>query len=197
MTGDTRQSWIRTVARGARYAVAAVFVTGIRRRNPGAVVNAAVSYLATFLPSLVGRYYGVEFRPWQRAYLNTGLLAHAVGMLGPYDDVWWWDHVTHVYSATLLGGLIHLSARHRNRDPTPRVLAGVLGAGALWELVEYAIHGASRRVGLEPLLVSYGRTDTLLDLLFDLVGALLVLAVGDRLVPASRRDGDQGSEDAG
>jgi hypothetical protein len=54
--------------------------------------------------------------------------------------------------------------------------------GLLWELVEYLVHVASRRVGLEPILVSYGRVDTLLDLLFNLVGAGLVLAFGDSLL---------------
>lgn len=165
-----------------------MFVAGFRRGDPGAVANALVSFAATSLPALVEWRYGVEFRPWQRLYLNAGMLAHAVGMLGPYEDVSWWDHVTHAWSATLVGGLVHVIARRGGRDPRPRVLAGVLGAGALWEVVEYAVHGVSRRIGLEPLLVPYGRRDTLLDLLFDLLGALLVLGSADRLLRNLVRD---------
>jgi hypothetical protein len=58
----------------------------------------------------------------------------------------------------------------------------VLGLGVLWEVVEYLAHGLSRRIGIEPVLVSYGRLDTVLDLLFDLLGALVVVALGDRLL---------------
>jgi hypothetical protein len=103
-------------------------------------------------------------------------------MLGPYDDVWWWDHLTHAYSATLLGGIVHVAARRRGSDPRPRVLAAVTVAGVLWELLEYVIHSVSRRLGLEPLLVSYGQYDVVFDIVFDLVGALLTLVFGDALL---------------
>jgi hypothetical protein len=170
------------VEHGLRTGIAATFVEGVRRRNPGAVVNAVVALGATYLPTVLEERCAVEFRPWQRVYVATAMLNHAVGMLGPYDDVWWWDHLTHMHSATLLGGLIHVVSRRRDADPRARVLVGVATMGLLWELVEYAIHVASRRVGLEPILVSYGRVDTLLDLLFNLVGAGLVLAFGDSLL---------------
>ena len=167
---------------GIRFAIVVVFVEGIRRRNPGAVVNAVVSFVATFLPRLLERRYDVAFRPWQRAYAATAMLTHAVGMLGPYDDVWWWDHLTHVHSATLLGGLAHVAGRRRGRDPRVRVLTAVTAGGVLWELLEYAIHLVARRLGVEPILISYGKRDTALDLGFNLLGALLVLAFGDRLL---------------
>ena len=184
----------REAVRASRYAILSVFLAGFRRRNPGAVVNAAVSFVVTYLPSVVEWRYGVRFRPWQRLYLNTGMLAHAYGMLGPYDDVWWWDHLTHTYSSTLVGGFVLVRYRRRGLDPRPRVVAAVLCVGVFWELLEYAIHGVSRRVGLEPLLIPYGPEDTLFDLVFDLVGALLVLAFGDRvfsnLVDETDRDPD-------
>ena len=168
--------------RGIRYAILAVFVVGFRRRNPGAVANAVVALAATSVPGVAERRYDVAFEPWQRAYLNAAMLTHAVGMLGPYDDVWWWDHLTHTHSATLLGGFDFTAARHRGRDPRPRVVAAVACAGVLWELGEYSVHATANRLELEPLLVSYGPRDTLFDLVFDLVGAVLVLLLGDRLL---------------
>jgi VanZ family protein len=110
------------------------------------------------------------------------MLTHAVGMLGQYDDIRWWDHLTHIHSSTLLGGLIHVLSRRLGVDPRLRVITGVATMGIIWELMEYIIHASSRRVGLEPILVSYSKVDTLLDLVFNLIGAALVLVFGDTLL---------------
>lgn len=182
MTRPTRTPGERAAERGIRCALLGVLVLGVRRRNPGAVVNALVALAATFLPGVVEWRYDVAFRPWQRAYAEAAMLTHAVGMLGPYEDTWWWDHLTHTHSATLLAGVVYVAARRRGRDPRPRVVAVVVAVGALWELVEHVIHAVARRLGLEPVLIPYGRTDTVLDLAFDLLGALLVLAFGDSLL---------------
>ncbi|NHN59294.1 MULTISPECIES: hypothetical protein [Halorussus] len=190
MSRSRRTAAARALERGLRYGIVAVFVEGFRRRNPGAVVNAAFSFAATFVPNAVERVWNVEFRPWQRVYASVAMLAHAIGMLGPYDDTWWWDHVTHTLSATLFAGVVHAAARRRGRDPRPRVLAAVVVVGVVWELLEYGIHAASERVGIDPLLVSYSRKDTLLDLCFNMLGAVLVLAFGDRLLRNFTRDAE-------
>ena len=167
---------------GIRVAIAAVWVEGVRRRNPGAVFNAVLALGATYLPDLIESRYDVEFCPWQRLYADSAMLTHAVGMLGPYDDVWWWDHLTHAHSATLLGGVVHVVARRRGRDPRPRVLGAVVATGVVWEVAEYTVHAVSTRLGFDPLLVSYGPRDTLVDLIFNLFGALAVVVLGDRLL---------------
>ncbi|WP_227377865.1 hypothetical protein [Haladaptatus halobius] len=184
----TISNWLEEGLRGA---IAAVFFEGIRCRNPGAIVNAVLAFAATYFPVVVEHQYGVTLRPWQRVYVKTGMLMHAVGMLGPYDDIWWWDHLTHTHSATILGGFIHVISRQRDRDPRPHVLAGVFAIGVLWELAEYAIHFLSRRMGLDPLLVSYGKKDTFLDIVFNLFGAFLVIVFADTFLEnLTQSDGD-------
>lgn len=178
----TPSSAAQEAERTIRCAIIAVLVAGFRRRNWGAVVNAALAVIGTSFPDVVEHRYDVEFLPWQRVYIATAMVMHAVGMLGPYDDTRWWDHLTHAYSATLFGGVVHVVTRRRDRDPRPRVLAAVGFVGVLWELMEYAIHVAADRLGLEPVLVPYGKKDTALDLCFDVLGALFVLAVGDRFL---------------
>lgn len=190
MTEITRFSAVRAAQRGTRGAIAAVIMAGFRRRNTGAVVNGLLAFVAAFLPRIVERECDVEFRPWQRLYTETTMLGHAVGMLGLYDDTWWWDHLTHVLSATVLGGFVHATACRRGRDPRPRVLAAIVGGGVLWELMEYAVHGVTDRLGLQPVLIPYSARDTLFDLVFDLVGALLVLAFGERSLRNFTRDID-------
>lgn len=168
--------------RGVRVGLIAVFVIGVRRRNFGAVTNAVGALLASYLPAAIEHRYDVTFQPWQRLYTTSATLTHAAGMLGPYDEVWWWDHITHTHTATILASIVYAHARHTGRDPRPRVIATVTIAGILWELLEYAIHRVARLVNLEPVLIPYGKRDTVLDLCFNLIGALLVLAFGDSLL---------------
>ena len=183
----------RQAERGIRCGLLAVLVVGLRRRNPGATVNAALAFAVTYLPDAFERQYDIEFQPWQRTYAESATLTHAVGMLGPYDDTWWWDHLTHTHSATLLSAIVYAAARRRGVDPRPRVLGAVVGAGLVWEMGEYVSHAVADRLGVEPVLVMYGGQDTLIDMCFNLLGALLVLAFGDRLLrnfterPADRR----------
>ncbi|MGM0397475.1 MAG: hypothetical protein ACQEQY_00645 [Halobacteriota archaeon] len=165
-----------------RMGLAAIVVEGIRKRNPGVVVNGLLAFQGAFLPPHLERRFGVEFRPWQRIHVETAMVTHAFGMLGPYDDIWWWDHLTHIHSSTLLGGLIHVHSRRSDEDPRQRIITGTAIMGILWEIMEYIIHAVSRRIGLEPILVSYSARDTALDLVFNLVGAVLVLLFGDTLL---------------
>jgi len=169
------------VETGLRLAIIAVLTEGLRRRDPAAVVNAVASLIGTQLPSAFERRTDVVIRPWHRGYVSGAMVAHAVGMLGPYDDVWWWDHLTHTLTATILGEAVHVIARERGSDPRPRVLGAVIGLGILWEVLEYVVHAGSRRVGLDPVLVRYSTTDTAFDLVFNLVGAGLVVLFGDRV----------------
>lgn len=182
MTPSTDSAVALDAERGVRVGLIAVFVIGVRRRNFGAVTNAVGALLASYLPAAIEHRYDVTFQPWQRLYTTSATLTHAAGMLGPYEEVWWWDHITHTHTATILASIVYAHARHTGRDPHPRVIATVTIAGILWELLEYAIHRVARLVNLEPVLIPYGKRDTVLDLCFNLIGALLVLAFGDSLL---------------
>ncbi|GAA5063838.1 hypothetical protein GCM10025751_52610 [Haladaptatus pallidirubidus] len=176
--------------RSIKGAIIAVFIAGVRRWNPGAIVNAVIGFAAAYLPDIIERQYDIKFQPWQRVYTGIAMLMHAVGMLGPYDDTWWWDHITHTLSASLLGGAVHVAAQRCGRDPQRSVLTAIVGGGVLWEVMEYAIHGLTDRLDLEPVLIPYSARDTIVDLFFNLLGALLVLLFGDRLLQNFIQDTD-------
>jgi len=182
-----RRAW-----QGFQLAISTVFLLGLDRRNLGATANAAVSLVATFVPSVLERRYGILLHPWQRLWLSAALLLHSIGMLGPYDRVWWWDHLTHTLSAAVVGSVGYVLARtHTDGDGRPSipprhragfVVGFTVGLGLAWELVEYLVHATARRLGFEPLLISYGVRDTALNLLFDLVGASLVVLFGPHVL---------------
>jgi hypothetical protein len=126
-------------------------------------------------------------------------------MLGPYESTDWWDHVTHTVSAGLVAALAYAALTAVARGPAgvgvgpvgvglgPVGVAGatvafVMVVGVFWELVELFARHLGEQYGIEPVLVHYGRRDTALDLLFDLVGALAVVTLDVRwFVPIAER----------
>ncbi|MFB6146917.1 MAG: hypothetical protein ABEJ08_04450 [Halobacteriaceae archaeon] len=179
--------------------IVAAGVEGVRRRQHAATVNAAVAAALALLPWLLaaavrtGDGAAVVFPPSLSLWLAVAGLLHAVGMLGLYETVGWWDHFTHLVSAALLAALLTAAVTVSAPGLTPDGVAvatvvGTLLAGGCWELVELVARDVGRRIDVEPVLVHYGWRDTVLDLVFDLAGALLVVVVDIRpFVPLARR----------
>jgi hypothetical protein len=58
------------------------------------------------------------------------------------------------------------------------ILTFTLAAGVFWEVLEFFIRLGADFFGAEAILVQYGLGDTMLDLVFDTVGALIVALFG-------------------
>jgi hypothetical protein len=54
------------------------------------------------------------------------------------------------------------------------VVQFVIAFGVLWEVLEFAIGGVSSVLGSGAILTQYGIEDTMVDLLFDIAGAIVV-----------------------
>jgi hypothetical protein len=172
-------------------------VEGARRRDVAAAVNGLVSLCAALLPAAVAAAGSVDFGPILPLWVAFAGLLHSVGMLGPYDSTWWWDHVTHTVSAALVAALVYAGVVTVARAGGVGLGPGAAGAvtvalvfavGVFWELVELAARRAGERFGVEPVLVHYGPRDTAFDLVFDLVGALAVVTADFRaFVPVADR----------
>ncbi|MFC7212563.1 hypothetical protein ACFQO4_00480 [Saliphagus sp. GCM10025334] len=178
----------RTANLTLQFAIVASLVEGVRRRDPSVIVNSIVSLLFAAMPRYLENRYGTRFQPWQRLWVSAAALVHTLGMLGPYDRIWWWDHLAHTLSGVVVAGATDVAIRAEAKEDTPRkfpsksrpaVITGVtLGFGVLWEALEYIIHTIAGRRGFEPLLVHYGRLDAIGDIIFDLLGAGLVVVFG-------------------
>lgn len=158
--------------------------------NTAAVINTLGSISITFVPVAVDR--AVDISGSQPGVTVPGLtlviavagLLHCLGMLGLYESTGWWDHLTHTVSAALAAALLYAGLLVWTRDGTIAAVGTVLaifGLGVAWELLELAARDLAERVDIDPVLVHYGWRDTALDLVFDLVGALLVVALDVRL----------------
>lgn len=179
--------WIVAGLLGATVVVLAV---AVRRRDGAAVVNTTASLGVACVAVTVAAGFDVgaasfvvpELAVWTAV---AGLL-HSLGMLGPYDSVWWWDHVTHTVSAALLAALVYAGVLVTvGQSWSPVVVAAAtvgytFAAGGCWELLELVARAVGDRYDIDPVLVHYGWRDTALDLVFDVVGAVAVVAVDGR-----------------
>ncbi|WEL19617.1 hypothetical protein [Candidatus Nanohalococcus occultus] len=161
------------------------FYTG----DTGIIVNSLVSFSVTFVPALIERDYGIEMNPLLVLWLTSAVFLHAAGTLGPYGTVWWWDHLTHTLSSSVVAGAGYATIRaideHYEQIHLPSklffifILLFVVAFGVVWELLEFGISGAAEILGGETVLTQYGLEDTMKDLIFDISGGLVVALFGE------------------
>lgn len=177
-------------------ALAGTALVAVWRRDPAAGVNALVALSVSLLSIVAAAGFQL---PWQSSSLTLSLpvwvtvagLLHSVGMLGPYESVWWWDHLTHTLSAALVAALLYAALIVVADGSTTLMLSSsgiavlttvaTFAAGVFWELVELVARALGERYGVEPVLVHYGWEDSGYDLLFDTVGAVLIVTLDVRL----------------
>jgi hypothetical protein len=173
----------------------AILIFGVTRGSTTVVVNALVGLLVTQIPPLLERDAGVPMSPALTLWITSAVFLHAFGVLGLpgsernfYGSIWWWDHLTHTLSASVVAAVGYTTARaleeHSPEIQFPRrfmfvyILLFVLAFGVFWEVIEFALGEAARLAGNRALLTQYGLEDTMLDLVFDTVGAVVVAVWG-------------------
>jgi hypothetical protein len=168
---------------------------GLYELNLGIVVNAFLGIVVTGLPALLERDYQIPMDTGLTLWITGAVFLHTLGTTGlpgmeqsVYQSIWWWDHLTHGLSASIVGGAGYATVRALDEHTEdlafpPRfafafILTLTLAFGVAWEIVEFAIGGLSSIVGVSATLVQFGVHDTLLDLVFDTAGAVIVAAWG-------------------
>lgn len=180
--------WLRRFTRGMQAAILAVLLAGLWTRNASVIINALLAFGVTLLPAVLERDYQLTMAPEVTVWIAGTVLLHAVGMLGPYGAVWWWDHVTHTLSAAVVASVGYAGVRavdlHSDAIYLPPrflavfVLLGTLALGVFWEVIEFLGRAVAESFGFGPILFQYGLEDTLLDLVFDAVGAAVAALFG-------------------
>ena len=173
----------------------AMFGLGLVRTNTGVLVNTGIALLVTQLPSVLERDLGIPMDAGLTLWITSAVFLHAFGTVGvpwspltPYQSVWWYDHLTHGLSASVVAAVGYSTVRaldvHTDDVSYPPeftvvfVFLFVLAFGVLWEVIEFSVAGLAAVVGSGNVLTQYGLEDTMLDLIFDTVGAAVVAIWG-------------------
>nr|WP_256421256.1 hypothetical protein [Halobellus rarus] len=179
-----------SIASAMRMSIAVVLGYGLATLNVSVVVNAVLALGVTYLPAVLRRDWDLRLSPELTLVVTLAVLLHTIGMLGLYEHLWWYDHLTHTLSAAIVAAVGYAATRALDRYSEavsfpPRFLSAfillfTLALGVLWEVLEFLARIAASAVGVEAVLVQYGLGDTILDLVFDTVGAILVALFGTR-----------------
>ena len=188
-TTQKRAAWLMEVG------LAVMLLAGIAGADLGVVVNAGVALLVAQLPPLLERDYEIPMDPALTLWITAAVFLHALGTVvipGSeatfYQSLWWWDHLTHALSASVVAAAGYATVRaldrHDDRLYLPArflfvfVLLVTVAFGVLWEVLEFAIAEGAALTGSASVLTQYGLEDTMLDLVFDVAGAVVVATWG-------------------
>ena len=175
-------------ARAMQILLAVLFVSGLYNGSTKVITNAGLGLIATFAPALLKRRYDVTVNPFLSLWIASAVFFHALGSFGFYGSVWWWDHMTHALSASLLAGsgytLIRAVDLHSDEIYLPNkfmfvfILLTVIAFGVVWELFEFGLDIIAEITETPMPLAQHGLEDTMKDMMFNSLGALIVATLG-------------------
>ena len=178
----------RRLTRGMQLILLSIIVYGIAFAEPKAITNGTMALAITFTPAILERNYNIPLDPWLGLWITLAVFLHTMGSAGLYAQIEWWDHLTHAMSASVVAGVGYTFARaidlHSDQIYLPRrfffvyVLVFVLSFGVIWELFEFGLDIVADATGIQMPLAQHGLDDTVRDLMFNSVGAILIAIFG-------------------
>lgn len=185
---DVSDRYKRLGSRAMQAILAVLFGFGLLARDISVVANAGVALALTFVPAILTRDYRIPMGPGLVLWITAAVFLHVLGSVGLYDGIARWDTLTHALSASVVAaaGYAFVRAIDLHTDEVylpPRMLVVCillfsLAMGVVWELLEFSIDLSAAVLGIEAVLAQHGIDDTVRDLLFDAVGAIVVTLWG-------------------
>jgi len=168
---------------------------GVWEGEPKVIINAGVALGISFLVPVLERDYGIPLDAGITLWITLAVFLHAFGTIGfppgttsLYQSIWWWDHMTHALSSSVVAGVGYATVRaideHSEKIVLPPrfvfvfILMFVLAYGVFWEILEFTIGRVAAAFGVGSVLTQYGLEDTLKDLVFNTLGAVVVTLWG-------------------
>ncbi|WP_440771892.1 hypothetical protein [Natronorubrum sp. DTA28] len=185
---DAPERTVRVLSRAMQVALAVILLYGLVSRDLTTVVNAAIALSITFLPAVLERDARLPLEPGLVFWLTAAVFLHALGSAGLYGMIGPWDSLTHTVSASIVAAAGYAVVRaidlHTDEIYVPPtmlfafILVFVLAFGVLWELMEFAIDWSAGELGLQAVVAQHGVDDTIVDLVYDVVGAVVAAIWG-------------------
>jgi len=97
-----------------------MFFIGIERGNTGIIVNTAIALAISQLPAVLESDYDISLDAGLTLWITGAVWLHALGTVGMpgadqnfYATIWWWDHLTHALSSSIVAAVGYDRPRYR------------------------------------------------------------------------------------
>ncbi|SDR05263.1 hypothetical protein [Natronobacterium texcoconense] len=178
----------RQLVRAMQIALVVVLAYGLWTLQLPVITNAILALVITFIPAVLNRDFNITVEPGLALWVTSAVFLHAIGTAGLYDAIATWDHLTHTLSATVVAaaGYATLQALHIHGESIhlPRwamfafTLVFILAMGVIWEILEFFVDQGALVLGIDPVLAQHGIDDTIVDMMFNVLGAIIVATWG-------------------
>jgi len=183
--GHKGNNWAPLLSRSLQILILIFAMLAIYWRNPRWFFSSILSFGVTLVPRIFTKNMNIVIPPLLNLWICGALFLHVIGgVMGFYDDVFWWDHLTHFVSAALISilGFTILLTITRLSDTLhiPNfvipiiILLFILATGVVWEIFEFF---ADELLGTH---MQYGLEDTAFDMIYNIFGAGFASLVGYR-----------------
>ncbi|ELY73895.1 hypothetical protein [Natronobacterium gregoryi] len=176
------------LVRAMQLVLVGILFYGLLVRDLPVITNAALALVITFVPAMLRQNYALPIEPGLALWVASAVFLHTLGTVALYDAIAPYDHLTHTLSASVVaaGGYavlraIQLHERSIHFPPWAMfsfLLVFILAIGVIWEILEFVADQSALALGLDPVLAQHGIDDTIVDMIFNVFGAILVAAWG-------------------
>lgn len=177
------------LARGMQIALLFLFLSGVYAGSSKVILNSFIGLLVSFLPAILERDYNITLNLALETWITAAVFFHALGSMWFYTNVGWWDHLTHSLSASVLAALGYTTIRivdlyYQDEVHLPRrymfvfIILTIMAFGVVWELLEFGLDIISLHTGIDMPLAQHGLEDTMKDMTFNTIGAVIVGLLG-------------------
>ncbi|WP_143406895.1 hypothetical protein [Methanonatronarchaeum thermophilum] len=183
--GEKGSGWAPIAARFLQAVLVIFTIAGVYTGNVRWTFSALIALAITQLPTIITKNLDMYLPPLLNFLIVLALSLHVVGgFLGFYDNVWWWDNLTHTFSSFLITvlGLVVLfsvdlyadSIKIPGRYTWMFLFMVIMATGVVWEILEF--------IGDELFgtTMQYGLRDTVADMFWNMVGASIAALLGQR-----------------
>ena len=173
------------LAYGVQITLAALVLVSPGTSSPGGWWNYGLGIL--LLPLALRWVCRRPPSPFQRVWVSVPLAVHALGAIYGLYGIWWYDHLAHFLSASLVVGVGYaagiallrvLPGEHPRWVLHVATLLLIVVCGVAWEAYEMVV----------PHLTVYGAEDVVMDVVFDVIGWAVLVPTHRHLLGRLPRD---------
>ncbi|MDG6244659.1 MAG: DUF2238 domain-containing protein [Methanolobus sp.] len=165
-----------------------LFMVGIGMKDLHTTLNAIAGLAITFVPAIIRNKYSIVLDPGLALWITLAIFLDVLGTFAFYNNIARWDNLTHTVSAIVVAAAGYVLIRsidiHSDKIYIPPkvlflfILLFILATSVLWEILEFLTDEMAKELGIKVFLIQHGINDTMTDMSFNLLGAILVAIWG-------------------